>query len=234
MADNKPEEKKESKQEAKAAEPKKEKREDAKPQEQKKGAPGRKAEEKRLTSVVRLAGKDVNGSLPLERAVDQIKGIGSSMSHSLVYAIETKLNMPKSTTLSSLSEEQVERLEEFIKAPSQHGVPQFMLNHQKDMETGKNLHLLSNDLLFATRQDVARDVNERTWRGHRHQYGQKVRGQHTRSTGRTGATVGVVKKAEAAKLAPAKAGEAKEEKGEKKEKPAAVAAAPSPAAAEKK
>ena len=39
-------------------------------------------------------------------------------------------------------------------------------------------------------------------RGFRHQYGQKVRGQKTRSTGRTGSTVGVVKKS----LQPAKKG----------------------------
>ncbi|MGD0511191.1 MAG: 30S ribosomal protein S13, partial [Candidatus Micrarchaeaceae archaeon] len=53
----------------------------------------------------------------------------------------------------------------------------------------------------------------KTWRGFRHQYGQKVRGQSTRSTGRTGITVGVTKKsiqtAEKAAKAPAKGAEKK-------------------------
>ena len=178
------------------------------------GAPKR--PEKTPSSIVRLSGKDVNGSLNLKRAIDQVRGVGTSMSNALVFAIETKLNIPKTSNLGSLSEQQIESIEEVIKNPAHYGIPTYMLNHQKDMESGKNMHFVSNDLLFATRQDVNRDISNRTWRGHRHQYGQKVRGQHTRSTGRTGTTVGVVKKAEAAKAMPAKAGE----------KAAAPAAAP--------
>ncbi len=172
---------------------------------------GQKKKEEKLTSIVRLAGKDVNGSLPLYRAIDQVKGVGTTMANALSVAIETKLNIPRTETLGNMTEEQIEKVETVIKNPAQYGVPQYFLNHQKDMESGKNLHLVSNDLLFATRQDIARDVGLKTWRGYRHQYGQKVRGQHTRSTGRTGATVGVMKKAELAKTQPAKAGEKKEE-----------------------
>ena len=180
-----------------------EKRDEGKGQQKKK--------EETLTSIVRLAGKDVNGSLPLYRALDQVKGVGATMANALSIVIETKLNIPRTATLGDMTEEQIEKIETAIKNPAQYGVPQYFLNHQKDMESGKNLHLVSNDLLFATRQDVARDVGLKTWRGYRHQYGQKVRGQHTRSTGRTGATVGVMKKAELAKAQPAKAGEKKEE-----------------------
>ena len=81
------------------------------------------------------------------------------------------------------------------------------------METGKNIHVVSNDLIFNTRQDVSRDIANGLWRGFRHQYGQKVRGQHTRSTGRTGATVGVTKSKAAAAAGPAqtKGGPAKTE-----------------------
>ncbi|MFI5412405.1 MAG: 30S ribosomal protein S13 [Candidatus Micrarchaeales archaeon] len=176
--------------------------------------------EERASSIIRLAGKDVNGTLNLERALAQVKGIGASLSHSLVFAIETKLNIPKSTNLGSLSEEQIESIENLMKNPAQFGIPKYLLNRQKDMETGKDLHLVSNELIFATRQDVSRDLALRTWRGHRHQYGQKVRGQRTRSTGRTGTTVGVIKKAELAKSAPAAAGKPAEAKKEEK-KPAA-------------
>ena len=96
-----------------------------------------------------------------------------------------------------------------IKNPAKYGIPNYMLNRNKDMETGNNLHLVSNDLIFATRQDVSRDVALRLWRGFRHQYGQKVRGQRTRSTGRTGETIGVMKKSAQPAAAPAKEGEKK-------------------------
>ena len=215
-------------QEAKKEEPQqKEKKEHKEGKKEEKEAPKKpqRKEEQRATSIVRLAGKDVNGSLNLERALDQVRGIGPNLSHSLVFAIETKLNIPKSSNLGSLSEEQIESIEALLKNPGHSGVPRFLLNRQKDMETGKDLHLLSNDLAFATRQDTSRDLSLRTWRGHRHQYGQKVRGQRTRSTGRTGTTVGVIKKAEAAKAMPTKAGEAK---------PAAAAPAAEPKKEEKK
>ncbi len=182
---------------------------------------GQRKPERAPLSIVRLSGKDVNGSLNLKRAIDQVRGVGTSMSNALVFAIETKLNIPKSSNLGSLSEQQIESIEEVIKNPAHYGIPIYMLNHRKDMESGKNMHFVSNDLLFATRQDVNREISGRTWRGHRHQYGQKVRGQRTRSTGRTGTTVGVVKKAEAAKAMPAKGGEAKKEEKAAPAKPAA-------------
>ncbi len=148
-----------------------------------------------VSSIVRLVGKDINGALSIERALDQVKGIGSNMAHALSYEIESKLGIKRSQSLGSLTEEQITSIEHIIKEPASAGVPSYLLNRNKDMDTGKGLYLSGNDLIFAVRQDVNRDVNARTWRGFRHQYGQRVRGQHTRSTGRTGVTVGVTKKA---------------------------------------
>jgi small subunit ribosomal protein S13 len=148
-----------------------------------------------VSSIIRIVGKDVNGALNIERALDQVRGIGSSMAHALSFEIETKLGITKQTSIGSLTEEQIQSIERIVKDPSSTGVPSYMLNRNKDMDSGKGLYLSGNDLIFAVRQDVNRDVNARTWRGFRHQYGQRVRGQHTRSTGRTGVTVGVTKKA---------------------------------------
>lgn len=217
MAEEKPtEEKKEQKKQQQPAQ--------AQPKEGEKKKGPQKKEEHRATSIVRLAGKDVNGSLPMQRALDQVKGLGAAMSAAVTLILEKNVGIPHTSNLGSLSEEQLEKIEEVIKNPAKYGVPQYMLNRRKDFETGKDMHLVSNDLAFAVRQDVNRDVANRTWRGFRHQYGQKVRGQRTRSTGRTGTTVGVVKKAEAAKAMPAKAGEAAAAA-----KPAAGAAAPAAA-----
>lgn len=210
------------------------KKEEGKPQEKQsegKGSAGKKPahmkQEKVLSSIVRLAGKDVNGSLNMQRALAEVRGIGSNLSHALTLAAETKLNIPHTTNLGSLSEDQMEQLEKLIKSPAQYGIPIYMLNRRKDMETGKDIHYVSNELLFSTRQDVNRDVGLRLWRGFRHQYGQKVRGQRTRSTGRKGATIGVMKKGVekggAAQPEGKAAGAAVPAK--KEEKPAAPAAA---------
>ena len=49
------------------------------------------------------------------------------------------------------------------------------------------MHVVGTDLIVQTKQDIDDMVKQQTWVGFRHQYGQKVRGQRTRSTGRTGA-----------------------------------------------
>lgn len=175
-----------------------------------------KAQTSGASSIVRVAGKDVDGSLNIERALSKIKGIGMNMAHSLALIIDSKLSIPKSTEIGSLTDAQIAEVEKVIKEPHLFGIPAYLINHNKDMETGKLVHNVSNDLVFNTRQDISRDIATKTWRGYRHQYGQKVRGQATRSTGRTGVTVGVTKKAiaqaEKTAKAPAKGGAAAKEK----------------------
>ncbi len=155
---------------------------------------GKKEPSSKLTSIIRIAGKDVNGSYSVVRAIDSVKGIGNNMAKAMSHAVEDKLGMDPYAEIGSLDDESIAKLEALIKNPEKYGIPTFMLNRNKDFETGKDLHIVGNDLIFAKRQDIGRDVTLRTWRGSRHQYGQKVRGQHTRSTGRTGTTMGVTKK----------------------------------------
>ncbi|MGC8495955.1 MAG: 30S ribosomal protein S13 [Candidatus Micrarchaeia archaeon] len=164
------------------------------------------------TSIVRLAGRDIDGSLNIWRALMKVKGISTNLSNALSIKIEQKLGIARSTSIGSLSEQQIVDIEKIIKDPHAVGIPDFMLNRNKDPDSNMPKHYVGNDLMFATRQDVNRDVSLKTWRGFRHQYGQKVRGQHTRSTGRTGATVGVTKKAVAAAQKEAKAPAQKEQK----------------------
>jgi small subunit ribosomal protein S13 len=81
---------------------------------------------------------------------------------------------------------------------------------------GESPHYIGPDLDTRRRDDINQMKMIRSYRGVRHERGQKVRGQRTRSNGRTGMAAGVLKKA--AKEAAAAAG--KEEAA-----PAAPAAA---------
>ncbi len=92
---------------------------------------------------------------------------------------------------------------------------------------------------FRRKDDVDMMKMIRSYKGVRHEEGQKVRGQRTRSNGRTGLTLGVMRQrlmqpgaAPAAGGAPAPAAaEKKEEKPAAGAKPAAAAPAAKPAAA---
>ncbi len=210
-----------AKEEKKAEAPKKEQPKaepPSQPRQHKKEA--RPQHEKTATSIIRMGGKDINGELGLERALMQIKGVGSNLAHSVSFAVEKEFHIQKNTKLGSLSEEQIESIESVIKDPAKYGIPKYMINRRNNPDSGVDSHLIGSDLTFAVRQDVNRDVGIRTWRGYRHQHGQKVRGQHTKSTGRTGATVGVMKKAAKQQLAAAQ-----QEKGGAAASPAAAPSA---------
>jgi small subunit ribosomal protein S13 len=69
-----------------------------------------------------------------------------------------------------------------------------MANRPKDVYTGETKHLLGSDLTLINDEDVNLMRKIRCYRGIRHETGQKVRGQRTKSTGRTGTTVGVKRK----------------------------------------
>jgi small subunit ribosomal protein S13 len=98
-----------------------------------------------------------------------------------------------------------------------------MVNRPKDWESGLDLHAFGPDVEVRLRDDINLMKMIRSYKGVRHETGQKVRGQRTRSNGRTGLTVGVTKKAalEAAKAKKAEetGGKKAEKKEEKKEEP---------------
>lgn len=152
--------------------------------------------------VIRLVGKDMDGHYYLSEALRRVKGIGHTLGNALSNAILIKLSISPKALVGDLTEDQLNKIEEIIKNPKTAGIPSFMLNRRKDIDTGEDKHLLGTDLIFQTKQDIQREKDTRSWIGWRHSIGQKVRGQHNRTTGRSGLTVGVVRKS----IAPASAG----------------------------
>jgi small subunit ribosomal protein S13 len=167
----------------------------------------REAEKEGLNGIVHLVGKDIGGKTKITEALRQVKGVGIRLSSIFSELIFKQLGIPKDTYVGKLSDEDIEKLEKIIQTPREHGVPGWLLNRQKDLETGKDKHLIGSDLTFSVKQDIEREKELYTWRGFRHIYAKKVRGQHTRTSGRRGITMGVAKKtvmaARAAAAAPA-------------------------------
>jgi len=104
-----------------------------------------------------------------------------------------------------LSSEQIKSIENVIKNPSTSNFPSWFLNRRKDVETGEDKHLITSDIAFTVRNDIEREKTSGSWRGIRHMFGLKVRGQRTRCTGRKGGAVGVAK---GGKVMPAREGAA--------------------------
>ncbi len=188
--------------------------------------------EKVESSIIRMAGRDINGNYNVMRGLMQIKGIGYNMASAIAKGYAATYNVPEDTKLGALSDTQVAQLEGLIKEPAKSGVPAYMLNRRRDLETGMDMHVAGTDLIVKTRQDIDMGIKTQTWIGTRHQYGQRARGQRTRNTGRTGTTIGVMKKSAQQPAVPGKAEDKgkgaglKQAKGPSEEaKPAAAAPA---------
>ena len=177
--------------------------------------------------IVRIVGNDIPGAKKVIVGLTQIKGIG----YNFAIAILDTLKINTNTNIGFLSESNVQSIEKLITNPIAGNFPVWFLNRRKDIETGGNKHLLTSDIPFTLRNDIERERTTNSWRGYRHMYGLKVRGQCTRTTGRKGGAVGVAK---AGKPAPAQA--AATAVAATAAAPAATAAAPAAAkpAAEKK
>ena len=166
------------------------------------------ASKEEIRGIVHILGKDIKGQVQLDKALRQVKGVGARLSVIFADVISKEMKVPKDTQIGKLSEEQVERIEEIIKSPGKYGVPSYLFNRRKDLETGNDIHIAGSDVVFVARNDVERQKTLYTWKGYRHAYGQKVRGQSTRTSGRKGMTMGVTK----AKLAPGAAQKPAEQK----------------------
>lgn len=139
---------------------------------------------------LRIVGTDVDGTLKNSYALGRIKGISLSLAN----AILMKAGVSPDGRAGFLTETEVEKIEDVIKDPAKYGLASWLLNRRKDSESGKDMHLISADLVLRTKMDIEGMKEMKSWRGYRHAYGLKVRGQRTKTTGRAGKALGVKKK----------------------------------------
>ena len=137
--------------------------------------------------IVRLMSTDIDGNLSVERALRKIKGVSFMFSR----AVCTSTGIDKKRKVGTLADNERKNLENFITSPS---LPAWMMNRRKDPETGKDTHLTMAELSLRKREDINIMKKMHSYKGVRHELGQPVRGQRTRSTFRTKKSVGVSKK----------------------------------------
>ena len=145
--------------------------------------------EKEYQHIVRIVGNDIPGDKKVIVGLTQIRGIGYTFAN----AILNSLNINSNSNIGNLTETQVQSIEKLIKNPLSENFPAWFLNRRKDLESGKNMHLITSDIALTVRNDIEREKSVNSWRGIRHMFGLKVRGQRTRTTGRKGGAVGVKK-----------------------------------------
>lgn len=141
-----------------------------------------------LKHIVRVANTDLVGTKAIAYALTKIKGVSFSLARNLCILT----NIPFDTKAGALEDKQVQALDALTK--NLESLPVWMFNRRKDMDTGKDKHLLTADLDFTKSNDIKFMRMIRSYKGARHSTGQPVRGQRTKGHFRKNTGVGVVKK----------------------------------------
>ncbi|KAL3179303.1 hypothetical protein MRX96_038198 [Rhipicephalus microplus] len=127
--------------------------------------------------ILRVLNTNIDGRRKVMFALTAIKGVGRRFSNMVCKKADVDLNK----RAGELTDEEYK-------------IPDWFLNRQKDIKDGKYSQVTSNALENKLREDLERLKKIRAHRGLRHFWGLRVRGQHTKTTGRRGRTVGVSKK----------------------------------------
>lgn len=133
-----------------------------------------KPQEKREERLVRILSKDIEGKMKIYVGLTKIKGISWTFSNAVCKA----LNLDKNKTIGALSEEEIQKITEFIKNPK---LPNHILNRRKDIETGNEKHLTGTDLDLRKDFDIKKLKKIKSYRGLRHTVGLPSRGQRTKA-----------------------------------------------------
>ncbi|KAL0389491.1 UNVERIFIED_CONTAM: 40S ribosomal protein S18 [Sesamum calycinum] len=132
--------------------------------------------------ILRVQNTNVDGKQKIMFALTSIKGIGRRFANIVCKKADIDMNK----RAGELSNAEIDSLMVIVANPRQFKIPDWFLNRKKDYKDGKfSQSSYIYILLCATL---------RNHRGLRHYWGLRVRGQHTKTTGRRGKTVGVSKK----------------------------------------
>ena len=139
--------------------------------------------------IIRIANSDVSGEERLVNALTSIRGVGPRISNAIVQ----KLKLDPNKLAGKLDDKNVMDIENAIMNLNDY-VPDWLLNRQKDYDTGEDIHPVSVELKMTLDEDLNRMKKVKSYKGIRHASGHKVRGQRTYSNGRKGLALGVSRK----------------------------------------
>lgn len=160
---------------------------------QPKQVPAQAEEGKDYKHLVRIINTDLKGNKQILYALPYIKGVGLMFANAICR--KAKIDIHKKA--GYLTDQEVKAIEDVIIHPAKYGIPLWMFDRRKDYDTGADMHIISGALEFAQEMDIKRMKKTKSYKGLRHQWGQPVRGQRTKSNFRRNkgkVSLGVVKK----------------------------------------
>jgi small subunit ribosomal protein S13 len=148
--------------------------------------PAEDEDEEDIRYFVRIGQTDLDGTQRVERALTGMNGVGRRTAR----IIAEQADVDRTATLGRIEDGEIDALIERVQDFAD-DVPDWLTNRPSDYFTGESTHEVGNDLSLTRQQDINRMQMIGSYKGMRHERGQKVRGQRTKSTGRSEGTIGV-------------------------------------------
>lgn len=146
-------------------------------------------EEQKQVSLIRIMSTDINSEASIMFGLSRIKGISYMFSN----AVCNFLGLKKNAKISSLSEKDIEKIENYLSNPEKNGIPTWLLNQRKEYISGENLHLVSKDIDYNELQNRRRGSKIKTNKALRTRAQLPLRGQRTKSNFRRNKTIAAMK-----------------------------------------
>ncbi|CQH58474.1 30S ribosomal protein S13 [Halobacterium hubeiense] len=135
---------------------------------------------------VRIGQTDLDGTKTVERALAELDGVGRRVAR----VVAENADVDRTATIGRLEDDVIDDIKAAVNEFADHA-PEWLANRRNDFYSGETQHVTGNDVNLTRDQDINRMQMIRSYKGIRHERGQKVRGQRTKSTGRTEGTIGV-------------------------------------------
>lgn len=137
--------------------------------------------------IIRIGGKDVDGSLPVKRALKGISGVGPMLANA-VTKVSDGLGEKK---VGDLDDTELKKIEDIITNPEKYNIPSWLFNRRFDPEDGNDRHVSSAKLELRHKMDINELKKGKSYKGIRHISNLPVRGQRTKGSFRKSTAVGV-------------------------------------------
>lgn len=139
--------------------------------------------------IIRIANTDIDGHKKVVHGLTAIKGVGMRVANFVIDQSDVK----RDKKVGDLSDKEIDSIKKVLEGFNENA-PTWMVNHRKDMQTGKDVHLIGAEVDMHLRDEVNVMKKIRSYKGIRHERGLRCRGQRTRANNRTGLTLGVSRK----------------------------------------
>merc|ERR1712196_267781 len=133
-----------------------------------------------FSHIIRLVNTNIDGKEKIMHALTRIKGLGRRFANLVCKKGEVELSKRAGEFLV----EKLEKLMEIVTNAQTYKIPIWFLNNQKEYVHGTQTQVSAAQIDSLMRDTIERLKKIRSHRGIRHCWGVRVRGQHTRTTGR--------------------------------------------------